>query len=365
MIIPGYDFDFPLEEGKKIFHSHIRNATIDEIIFNEDGSIKYIMIKDEARNTVFPHAYSDIGKNIFINQGHVNKKFSMPEEYFEYIALENKRLLDEEKAREERKILEEEKKKKEAAEREKLELQRKQELKRIREIEKQRAINEAKKEKRRKEKIYKELLEKINSANPAYTFEGLIHVTELDNLTGYRDINGIIRDGFLGNRSVVLSFKDKANQDIIRNTKSYVKSCTRFYYRPGTPTHNTAGYDKPVILVFDPKIMLEDNAAFCNGNAGSSQVVISKDIEFALSLDWREILRRDMMYYDEDHRELTFLRNCEFLYFGTVSLKYLKKIYFRDEKTYKLAKRRLGKELSKYECEIRRAEFSNVSHSIY
>ena len=173
-----------------------------------------------------------------------------------------------------------------------------------------------------------------------FNFEGFIHTTEFENF------KSIIRDGYLFPRNELVKnnklFEDRAEQGVLGKTENFIKCCCRFYYYFDTPTNYNADYKKEVVLVFDESIMkFEKGVFFAPHNACYGSWTNS--VEKALNFDWEGIFERGdrnkSKYCNgeltkEITREISKIRNAEFLIKGNVSIEYIKKIIVRDYKVF-------------------------------
>lgn len=173
------------------------------------------------------------------------------------------------------------------------------------------------------------LLNKIRKLH----FEGFVHTTELNNFLN------IVESGYLYPRRDLNEeeFVDKANQNVINNSKMFrplLLECCRFYYYFKTPTNYRANYERPVAIVFDEKIIEKyyPHIYFTNGNATCYNTKWTKDILVALEFNWDKIFDRKR-YGTQDpqeKKEITRIRNAEFLVNRRVSIKFIKTIYFKN-----------------------------------
>lgn len=182
-------------------------------------------------------------------------------------------------------------------------------------------------------------------------FIGFIHTTE------YENFRHIFEDKFLIPRSQLVNFVDKSNQSVISNTDDFVKNCVRFYYARKTPTNYAANYKNPVMIIFKPEIIYDDNAYFCNITAASRGAKITQDVKEALLYEWDKIFDRrpfsyccedDYMsdyysdYYEDIIAKLKKLRNCEFLIHNKVSIDNAIRIIFKYRTDYEKAIQSFG-----------------------
>lgn len=197
---------------------------------------------------------------------------------------------------------------------------------------------------------YQNLIKIIKEIYP--DFKGLVHATEFENF-----IN-IMKSGYLKSRSDLEKdnqrFVDEADQSVIDKTDVDVKACCRFYYREKTPTYYRAGYQRPVIIVFDEQLLLDSRAVFCNMNAAKHKTISygtqtyepirTNNIADAIDFNWEEILQRGP--YDSTLPGLkdfkNAFRNCDFLIRGNVSKDKIIGIVFCTEKDKLEAERILG-----------------------
>lgn len=173
------------------------------------------------------------------------------------------------------------------------------------------------------------LLNKIKKLH----FEGFVHTTELQNFLN------IVKSGYLYPRRYLNEeeFIDKANQSVINNSdmfNPFPLECCRFYYYFGTPTNYTANYEKPVAIVFDEIIIKRyyPSIYFANGNAAHHNTKWTNNILDALEFNWEKIFDRGP-YGTQDpqlKKEITRVRNAEFLVKEKVSIKFIKTIYFKN-----------------------------------
>ena len=179
-----------------------------------------------------------------------------------------------------------------------------------------------------------ELLNKFNS----YNFIGFLHTTNLSNFVK------IYEDGFLFSREYMMQnnikFEDNAMPEVINITNEFVKHNVRFYYRIKTPTNYRAYHSynqsNPVLLVFDKKIIFDDDVAFSDGCAASNKSTITKNAETAINFKWEDIFSQTPLTEEEVIMNMmgngpTRYRNAEFLYPIKISIDKVNKIYFKNK----------------------------------
>ena len=204
-------------------------------------------------------------------------------------------------------------------------------------------------------RIYKEDYNKfkilVNELKNKYDFQGLWHFTDFSNL------NSIFSVGELSSRKMckdnVTSFLDGANHDVISKATEFVHNCTRFYYRPKTPTlYDNEGikpikYSKeihiprPVYLLFSDELIYAIDTVFSNGNATNSPR--DSTIEFFKEMDWDAIFH-NTWFIQEERDYIINKRHAELLSKSPVHLKHLNKIIFRSNADLKQAIRVWGKD---------------------
>lgn len=177
----------------------------------------------------------------------------------------------------------------------------------------------------------------VERLKKTYGFQGLWHFTDFTNL------ESIFNAGELSSRKICLdnnvSFLDGANHDVINKATEFVHNCTRFYYRPKTPTlYDNEGikpieYSKevhiprPVYLLFSEELIYDKDTAFSNGNATNSP--IHNSAQFFESMDWNSIFHSSW-FYPEERDYIINRRHAELLSKKPISLTYLSKIIFRS-----------------------------------
>ena len=177
----------------------------------------------------------------------------------------------------------------------------------------------------------------VENLKKIYKFQGLWHFTDFTNL------ESIFNAGELSSRKMCkdnnILFLDGANHDVINRATELVHSCTRFYYRPKTPTlYDNEGIKpldylkevhvpRPVYLLFSEEIIYDKDTMFSNGNATNSR--IGNTAEFFGSMDWNSIFHSSW-FYPEERDYIINKRHAELLSKKPVSLKYLLKIIFRS-----------------------------------
>ncbi len=214
------------------------------------------------------------------------------------------------------------------------------------------------------------LLKKLQSE---YGFEGFHHYTDINNFIK------IINSGYLLSREEAkkTGFVDAADENVITHTlegnKADITHYVRFFYKEKTPTlycnegikinNEMPHMPIPVLLIFDEKLIFNDNVCFLSGGGGSYCTFFSKDASEAnKKYDWDlifsrgkygEILEKSNV---EDGYNIKNARNAEFAFLEKVELKYLKRIIFRSEAERKLARILIGNnplfevEKTKFNC---------------
>ncbi|HHW95479.1 MAG TPA: DUF4433 domain-containing protein [Mogibacterium sp.] len=185
-------------------------------------------------------------------------------------------------------------------------------------------------------------------------FIGFHHYTDFTNFLKIMNMGKL----FSREKALKVGFLDSAQGEIIERTTEEVQKCVRFYYRDNTPTiWRSEGIkpDKPpldiphmpipVLLIFDEKLINQENAKFADGNAGvrKRNVIITKDPQKAINFEWDAVFESGP--YDKtalNTDEIKFKRNAEFLIEDEVDIKYIKKIIFRSEADKKHAISILG-----------------------
>lgn len=182
----------------------------------------------------------------------------------------------------------------------------------------------------------------------SYGFEGFLHTANLSNFIS------IFNSGFLYSRDELIKqnipFEDNAMQEIIDSTSYFIKEKTRFYYRPITPTNVSAyKYYKqkhPVIMVFNPDLIFDDDTCFCNGCARAIDTDITKDPQTAIQFNWDSIFDTTPLSQIQDNDNNANYpihdRNAEFLYPNKVSTDKIIKIYFKTKSDMDYAISQLG-----------------------
>ncbi|HCT64529.1 MAG TPA: hypothetical protein DIC60_04580 [Lachnospiraceae bacterium] len=202
---------------------------------------------------------------------------------------------------------------------------------------------------------YKKDVIKFNSIveilKETYKFQGLWHFTDFTNL------ESIFNAGELSSRKICddnsVAFLDGANHDVINRATEFVHSCTRFYYRPKTPTlYDNEGikpFDylqevhipRPVYLIFSEELIYDKDTIFSNGNATNSP--INNTAEFFGSMDWDSVFHSSR-FNPEERNYIVNKRHAELLSKKPVSLTYLIKIIFRSNADLKQAIRIWGED---------------------
>lgn len=180
----------------------------------------------------------------------------------------------------------------------------------------------------------------IENLKNNYGFDGIYHFTNFSNL------KSILTTGYLYSRYDCSKkgciFKDAASKDVIHKTELEIKKCVRFYYRDQSYTlYVNEGIKKekyitdshcpiPVYLLFDEKLILDDNTYFADGNAKSKYTSIDNTSEFFESMDWQAIFSTGSLYGNYiEKMETKRKRQAELLSTMPISLMHLKNIYFR------------------------------------
>lgn len=191
----------------------------------------------------------------------------------------------------------------------------------------------------------------VENLKRSYGFQGLWHFTDFTNL------KSIFKEGKLSSRKICednkIAFVDGANHDVLNRASKSVHSCTRFYYRPKTPTlYDNEGIKpleylqkvhvpRPVYLLFSEELIYDKYTMFSNGNATNSP--IDNTAEFFNDMDWDSIFHSSW-FTPEERNYIVNKRQAELLSKKPVSLKYLLKIIFRSESDLKQAVRIFGKD---------------------
>ena len=190
----------------------------------------------------------------------------------------------------------------------------------------------------------------FDKLHKTYGFNGFYHQLNILNLSS------VLECGYLYSRlKLENNFYNNANEEIIENTSDEIKSCARFYFAPKTPTNYIFEAKNPndmVYLKFNWKVILSDeNAMFCNGNAGSKytksisvkEVLQNKNLMGDI-MGWEEIFARgpyNLYSYPDVYDEVTAgyrkneirrQRNAELAIHGEVFVeKYLENIIFKNQ----------------------------------
>lgn len=180
----------------------------------------------------------------------------------------------------------------------------------------------------------------IDDLKKIYSFNGVYHFTNFSNL------KSILSTGYLYSRYDCSEnrciFKDAASKAVIHKTELEIQKCVRFYYREQSYTlYVNEGIKKekfitdshcpiPVYLLFDEKLILDENTYFADGNAKSKYTTINNTSYFFQSMDWQSIFSKGSLYgTDRENRECKRKRQAELLSINAISTIHLKKIYFR------------------------------------
>lgn len=177
----------------------------------------------------------------------------------------------------------------------------------------------------------------INKLKENYNFQGLWHFTDFTNLKSIFDAGELSsRQTCVDNK---ISFLDGANHDVLNWADASVHNCTRFYYRPKTPTlyvnegiksieySNEVHIPRPVYLLFSDQLIYNKYTTFSNGNATNSP--IDNTVEFFYCMDWDNIFHEGG-YNQFDRDNIVNKRHAELLSSKPVSLKYLTNVIFRS-----------------------------------
>lgn len=208
------------------------------------------------------------------------------------------------------------------------------------------------------------LIKKLNY----HKFEGFIHTTEIENF------KSILESGYLYPRNNLIhrkiNFKDAAEMGVLEKTENFIKNCCRFYYYYKTPTNYNATiegkYKNPIIIVFDKTLAYENNVFFCPKNA--QQGIKTNSAKKALNYDWEGIFERGDRYMskychgeltEEITREISHIRNAEFLVHGSVSISFIHKIYVSSQTQFDSLKSFCNHEIMK-KVEIGRDKFDKI-----
>ncbi len=189
--------------------------------------------------------------------------------------------------------------------------------------------------------------EKLINKMRRYGFRGFVHTTEIENF------RKILKYGYLYPRNELkklnVNFIDKADQEIISNTKTNVKDCCRFYYATRTPTNFKAEYVHPVTIFFDEALIddFRDKLLFSPINAACKDSKVTRSIAQAINFDWKGIFERgphckskfyNIVNVDASKTLINRIRNAEFLIEDKVPISYIKKIVVKYEEDAKIIK---------------------------
>ena len=151
-------------------------------------------------------------------------------------------------------------------------------------------------------------------------------------------------------------FDSVANESVLNQTSYYVKSHVRFYFRPRTPTYyhfeKKCG-NNVVSLIFDKDLATMEDTLISIGNACHGDVEHHFDEYVTSEFNenfWRKVFdfsgayRVNNDFYDDDDNGYWTVsnkneRHTELLVPNKVSLNYLKKIVFKNEKCLNTFKR--------------------------
>ncbi len=327
--------------GDTLYHKYLGEVIVKNL--NECG-----INVDTITQGMLEFNFYDFGRVLYYKKEHSNKDYKTCNEYLEFCEKEKKvkqeneqkkfiqAKIDIQKEEENQKVID---------------AQRKEEIKQKKVDEKQKSNIEKYKVKYsiNKENI-SEIKLKINELKEKYNFQGLWHFTDFTNL------KSIFRAGELSGRKLCLDnnmqFLDGANSEIINKANEFVHSCTRFYYRPKTPTlYDNEGIKpiqysskihipRPVYLLFSEELIYDNDTLFSNGNATNSP--IDNTIEFFNGMDWESIFH-STWFQPEARDYIINKRHAELLSKTPVKLKYLTNIIFRSEADLKQAIRLWGK----------------------
>lgn len=188
------------------------------------------------------------------------------------------------------------------------------------------------------------LMGQVEMLKTKFGFKGLWHFTDFSNLKLIFDVQKLYSRNYCEENKI--DFLDGANHEVTNRASDYVKNCTRFYYRPKTPTlydnegiKGKAFIDSvhipiPVYLLFSEELIYSDTTKFSSGNATRSP--IGNDHEFFKQIDW-EFVFYDGWFYEEERNHIVNVRHAELLSEEPVSIDYLIGIYFRSNADLKRA----------------------------
>ena len=186
----------------------------------------------------------------------------------------------------------------------------------------------------------------VNMLKVNYQFEGFHHYTDFSNFLNIMSLGKLLSR----NEALKCGFIDAAEKKVINKTRKEVGKYVRFYYKERAPTlYNNEGIRVdnssphmpiPVLLLFDEGIINSENIAFANGGGGSKYSQIINSPQIAMGFDWKTIFSRgpipsndDSMItlgYDPYKAHVINTRNAEFLFYKEISVRQIKKIFFRN-----------------------------------
>ena len=169
----------------------------------------------------------------------------------------------------------------------------------------------------------------------------------------------MIEDGHLYSREYLTEhdkeFDSIANEGVLNQTSYHVKSHVRFYFRPRTPTYyhfeKKCG-NNVVCLIFDKDLAVVEDTLISIGNAcyGDVEHHFDKYVTSEFNENfWRKVFDFSGAYHVDDNSYVGSNgywtvsnkneRHTELLVPNEVSLSYLKKIVFKNEKCLDAFKR--------------------------
>ncbi|GEM_PF-477989 len=192
------------------------------------------------------------------------------------------------------------------------------------------------------------IMENIKKLENNHNFVGLLHFTD------YSNLKSIFSSGYLSSREYCnnndIQFLNGADDTVIGKTKKLVKECVRFYYEEdsytlyrneGIKINNAKPHlPIPVYLLFDKELILQEDAVYSDGCAGSKYSSFGNDYRFFENIQWDTVFSRGSIPYelpDYQRYEIKRIRQAELLMKSPVGLKYLRKVIFRSKCDYRRA----------------------------
>ena len=222
-----------------------------------------------------------------------------------------------------------------------------EEIERLKKLKEEKERQRAEAQRQQKRIAREVLLRHLES----FGFEGFLHTADFKNFIKIFKSGKLMSRVELTNKKI--KFIDNAEPGVIENTPQIYKMYTRFYYRPKTPT-NYAAYKyhnqkNPVLMVFSKELINYEDTFFTNGCAAASRTIKTRDAEFALNFNWKEVFRDDPFTPEEITKNAFGVgpknfRNAEFLYGKSVETKKIKKVYFKNLEDYRSAIRIFGRD---------------------